>query len=311
MSTYPTYLTYNSDNLTCLKPEYKQPKIPGKTIPPFYIIPLTYNMGSDENPVFTEFELELCEFTSPSGITEKESNLEAGKMDQSILIKFDPSNEAHEKCTQVLQDVYMKCATLVDQHKIFIKKKTFDATNPAAGTFKPLIYIAEDEFGEPVQGKLPCMFLKLFSRGTGVFNEHTVFVDGYNKPIDQKLLHGVELTFVPLLKFKGIRSGSTISFQVELKSCAVIDFKKRNMESTQLSTIHSLAATRPDYASKLADKLAKLNSERQEAPLPISEKKDDTACTNSGIEPTDNEKTLNNLQNAVNKTPKRDFKPPF
>jgi hypothetical protein len=99
---------------------------------------------------------------------------------------------------------------------------------------------------------------------------------------------------------------------VELKSCAVIDFKKRNMESTQLSTIHSLAATRPDYASKLADKLAKLTNERQEAPLPISEKKDDTTGgTNSGIEPTDNEKTLNNLQTAVNKAPKRDFKPPF
>lgn len=318
MSTYPTYLTYNSDNLTALKPEYKQPKIPGKTIPPFWIIPLTYNNGTDEAPVYSEFfELELCEFTSPQGITEKESSLEAGKMDHSILIKFDPSNEAHEKCAQVLHDMYMKCAALVGVHKIAIKRKEFDPLKPAAGTFKSLIYVAEDEFGEPVQGKLPCMFLKLFSRGTGVFNEHTVFVDGFNKPIDHKLLYGVELTFVPLLRFRGIRVGSTISFQVELKSAAVINVKKRNAESTQLSTIHSLAATRPDYASKLADQLAKLSVDRKEEPLPVTnqeEKKTTTntgTSTNSGIEPTDNEKTLNNIQTAVNKAPKRDFKPPF
>jgi hypothetical protein len=315
--TYPTYSTYNSDNLTCLKPEYKQPKIPGKSIPPFHMIPLTYNSGTEDAPVFSEFfELELCEFTSPQGITEKESTLEAGKMDHSILIKFDPTNQEHEKCATVLQDVYMKCASLVGLHKHTLKKNHFDPTNPIAGTFKPLIYIAEDEFGQVVQGKLPCMFLKLFSRGTGVFNEHTVFVDGYNKPIDHKLLYGVQLTFVPLLRFRGIRVASTISFQVELKSAAVIDIKKRNAESTQLSTIHSLAATRPDYASKLADQLAKLSTDRQESPLPVTnqEEKEKTqtgTSTNSGIEPTDNEKTLNNIQNAVNKAPKRDFKPPF
>lgn len=310
--SYPTYLTFNPDNLTCSKPEFKQPKIPGKpAIPSFYIIPLNYNNGTDENPTFSEFELELCEFTTPSGITEKPSTLDPTKMDQSILVKFDPSNEDHEKCSKVLHQTYLKCAELIGKNKIAIKKKDFDSSNPAAGTFKPLIYIAEDELGQVIAGKLPCMFLKLFSRGTGVFNEHTIFVDGYNKPIDQKLLYGVELKFIPLLHFKGIRAGGTISLQVEVKSAIVTSIKKRNVESTQLSTIHSLASTRPDYASKLADQLAKLSSDRQEAPLPVTDKKEENTSTNTGIEPTDNDKTLNNLQNAVNKAPKRDFKPPF
>src|SRR5690242_20187576 len=94
-----TYKNFNRNNLTNIKPTQQviQPK-PGQTpIPPAWLIPLQYNLGNDQNPYFSDFELTMCEFTSPVGITRRESVNDNGekRVDESIMVKYDPSNIEH------------------------------------------------------------------------------------------------------------------------------------------------------------------------------------------------------------------------
>lgn len=312
--SYPTYKTFNSKNITNSAPVKRTPKLgaDGKQAPDYHTIPLSYNIGSEEVPLFENFELEGCELSSPVGITSKANPNDPTKMEDSILAKFDTTNEDHAKFLEVLDQVYDKCATIINGVKFVVKKKDFDVNSPR-GVFKHPIYIPMDETtGEVLVGRLPSMFLRIFSRGSGAFKDETLFVDGYNKPIDKKLLYGVELKFIPLFHFKWIHVGTGINLQVELKSAAVTYVKKRNTESTQFATINSLASIRPSYASDLANQLAKLTCDHQEIPPPLNTEPNvkEVKNTMDGIEETD---TLPpKLTEAVNNAPKRDkFKVPF
>jgi hypothetical protein len=166
-----------------------------------------------------------------------------------------------------------------------------------------------------VIGKSQSMFLKLFSRGSGIMKEQTLFCDGDNKPIDKKLLTGVELTFIPLLHIKWVHIGTGISLQIELKSAAVTDIKERNTESKQSSTIHSLSETRPEYRAKLAGQLAKISLNRQSLLLPpptsqpTNEKVEENTSTLSGITATDNVPI--NDPPVVSHTPRKEYKIPL
>ena len=91
-----TYKNFNRNNLSNLKPTQQiiAPKPGQPAIPPACMIPLQYNMGTEENPYFSDFEMTFCEFTSPIGISRKETINDNGekRVDESILVKFDPSN---------------------------------------------------------------------------------------------------------------------------------------------------------------------------------------------------------------------------
>ena len=312
--SYPTYKTFNAKNITNSAPVKRTPKIgsDGKQAPDYHTIPLSYNVGTDEVPLFENFELEGCELSTPVGITSKPNQNDPSKLEDSILAKFDTSNEEHAKFLEVIDQIYNKAVSIIEGVKFVVKKPKFDPNSPHA-IFKHPIYIPTDEAsGEVLVGRLPSMFLRIFSRGSGAFKDETLFVDGYNKPIEKKILYGVEMKFIPLFHFKWIHVGTGINLQIELKSAAVTYVKKRNTESTQFATINSLAAIRPNYASDLASQLAKLTSEAQELPSPIvtDPVTKDAKSTMDDLEPTD--ALPPKLTEAVNNAPKREkFKVPF
>lgn len=315
--SYPTYKTFDQKHVTNSAPVKRTPKVgaDGKQAPDYHTIPLSYNIGTEEVPLFENFELEGCELSTPSGITSKANQNDPSKMEDSILAKFDTTNEEHAKFLEVIDEIYDKCCTIINGVKFVVKKKDFDVKSPK-GVFKHPIYIPMDETtGEVLVGRLPSMFLRIFSRGSGAFKDETLFVDGYNKPIDKKLLYGVEMKFIPLFHFKWIHVGTGINLQVELKSAAVTYVKKRNTESTQFATINSLASIRPNYASDLANQLAKLTCEAQELPNPLvtdpsTKEQKESNSTMDDLEPTDASTIPAKLQEAVNNAPKR-FKVPF
>jgi hypothetical protein len=288
--TYCTYDNFNPDNLTNLKPEQSK-----NADVPCWFINLLYNLGSPDAPDFSEFEMELCEFTSPVGITVKESVQKDGstRVDESILVKFD-SNPEHTKCMDTLKQVHTKLAFLIGEVKGVIKKHSFKASDPVTSGFKELIYFPIDEFGEPITGRAASMFLKLFSWGKGDTATSTIFVDMENKPIDKKLLTGVELKFIPLLQIRRVRSAASISVNMEIKSAIITSVKARNTESSQLATLNRLKTQNPDLNGKVSSQLARLTANRQNRLLTPSfdtphqePSKDDTTLT--GIEPTQKE----------------------
>jgi hypothetical protein len=288
--TYCTYDNFNPDNLTNLKPEQSK-----NADVPCWFINLLYNLGSPDAPDFSEFEMELCEFTSPVGITVKETDQKDGtkRIDESILIKFDTNNPEHAKCMDTLKEVHTKLSFLIGEVKGIIKKHSFKASDPITSGFKELIYFPIDEFGEPITGRAASMFLKLFSWGKGDTATSTIFVDMENKPIDKKLLTGVELKFIPLLQIRRVRSAASISVNMEIKSAIVTSVKARNTESSQLATLNRLKTQNPDLNGKVSSQLARLTANRQNRILtpsfdtPQDQAPNDT--TLSGIEPTHKE----------------------
>ena len=324
-----TYKNFNRKNLTSLKPTQQIiPVKPGQNpIPPAWLIPLQYNLGSPENPYFSDFEMVLCPFTSPVGISQKISTNETDgttRVEESIMVKFDPGNEDHSACLETLTEVHERCAELLGGVKGQVKRFAFDAANPVAGGFKPLVYFPQDEdTGEIIPGRLGSMFLKLFSRGKDVLAEKTLFVDLHNKPIDRKLLMGVELKFIPLMSFKKIRVAAGITVISEMKSAIVISIKERNTESTMLSTLAELKEQQPELEATLDSQLAKLTMNRQTnilpPPVPSKEKEKEEEESNlNSLKPFSSEEhnepesspVTPIVPNATNKAPKRTFKIP-
>lgn len=304
---YCSYKNFNPDNLSNLKPEQaKNLKVP------CWYINLLYNIGTKECPEFNDFEMELCEFTSPVGISIKENQQEDGsiRIDESILIKFDLNNEEHQQCLAVMDELHAKLSEIIYEVRGPLKKFDFNAKNPGS-SFKKLVYYQRDEMtGDIIQGRAPSMFLKLFSWGTGVTANSSLFVDMENKPIDRKLLSGVELKFIPLLQIRRVRSAAAFSVNMEIKSAIVTSVKARNTESSQLYTLKSLQMQKPELKNIVSSQVARLAATRQNK-LPPSmettheEPQQPEESTLSGLVPTPPS------QPEPKKAPKREFKIPL
>jgi len=290
------YKNFNPSNVTNLKPEQSK-----NADVPCWFINLLYNYNTSDTsvPDFDDFEMELCEFTATQGITVKETVQKDGSVrtDESILVKFDVNNEDHVQCMETLKNLHLKLAKLVGDVKFIIKRPQYKPDDPVTAGFKELIYFPIDEMGEPIAGRAPSMFLKLFSWGKGDTATSTVFVDMDNKPIDKKLLTGVELKFIPSLQIRRIRSAASISVNMEVKSAIVVSAKERNTESSQLATLNRLKNERPELKTQLSSQLARLTANRQNKILPQSfdnqtEKLEnqEEQTTLSGIVPTKPEK---------------------
>ncbi len=304
---YCSYKNFNTDNLSNLKPEQaKNLKVP------CWYINLLYNLGSKECPDFNDFEMELCEFTSPVGISIKENQQDDGtvRIDESILIKFDLANEEHKQCLTVLDELHTKLAEIIYEVRGPLKKFDFNAKNPESSNFKKLVYYQRDEMtGDIIPGRAPSMFLKLFSWGTGATANSSLFVDIDNKPIDRKLLSGVELKFIPLLQIRRIRSAASFSVNMEIKSAIVTSVKARNTESSQLYTLKSLQMQKPELKNLVSSQVARLTATRQNKLPPsleptVEEQQQPEESTLSGLVPTPQPE-------PVKKAPKREFKIPL
>ncbi len=268
-----TYKNFNRTKLSNTKPTQQIiPPKPGQTpIPPAWMIPVQYDYGDEENPFFSDFEMVMCEFTSPVGINKKETKNDDGttRVEESIMVKFDPTNPEHTLQLETCESIYTRGAELIFGVKGVVQKHSFKATDPDRDVYKPLVYFPKDETtGLPIPGRLGSMFLKLFSRGSGVLLDQTLFVDMKNKPIDRKLLMGVEVKFIPKMSIKKIRVAAGISFQWEMKEAIVTHIKARNTESSMFSTLAQLRSERPELESQLENQLAKLQMDRQDKLLP-------------------------------------------
>jgi hypothetical protein len=314
MSTNCSYKTFNPELLTNKKPELRQakPKPGQQQSPPYFIVPLSYNYGTEDKPRYDELNVEGCEITC-GGIKSKPSMSDPNKLEESILIKFNPSNENEMLFLSFFQKLHMASSELIGKIKILLKRKNYDSTNPEGNSFKSPIYTPIDEMGEIIPGKYSSIFLKLYTRGS----YHTLFTGLDKKEIDKKLLHDVSLKFIPLITVKHIHVGATISLQMEIKSAIVISAEERKLVTTQDDTINQLLIERPDLQDLLSAHLALLRLNKQESLLPPPNNTDNTENNDeknddlsSGINPTDQNINIPNIPN-VSTSDRRQFKIPL
>jgi len=223
-----------------------------------------YNFGDGERKVLRDFVIEGPEMTSSQGIITKDG--QSGKKEYSIMCKFDQSNQTNAEFIETINKVHGGVAFILKQLKGAVKLYNFNADMPEATGLKNPVYRARDEVtGEPIQGRAPSMFLKLFSRGKPPMVEQTLFTDIMGKPIPWTLIQGVDVSFIPCIHVKRIYiGGGKASIQMEVLSAVVTSIRARNTTTKQTTTLRRLQDERPELADTVSAQLAKLSLDRQE-----------------------------------------------
>lgn len=300
--TYVSYRDFQVTRLSCTPAEKKQ--IPGTgptAVPPtppqhYHQIPIMYNFGTDDKRALDEFQFEGCEMTSKFGIQSKQG--QSGRMEHSIMVTYDTNQPEQNAFLDFISKVHGGCAYILQSMKGAVGMYDFQANMASATGLKSPIYRPRDEItGEPIQGRQPSSFWKLFSRGKPPMVEQTLFTDPEGKPIPWSLLTGVELKFIPLIHLKRIYiGGGKASIQMEVVSAIVTLARPRNTATRQTATLEQLKRNRPQLADQVAAQLAKLTSERQDQMLGLTaapanetqhqEGNSDNQPTFAGIAPT-------------------------
>ena len=294
-----TYLEYTNANLSFTPPESKTvpppPPVPGQPAPSpqtYYQIPLMFNYGTAERPMYNDFMFQGCEIETSVGIQSKPGL--SGRMEHSIPTRFNLSNTDQNTFLGAIGQIHQGCCFIIQQNKGAVKLYDFTAQAPG-GLFKNPIYRPRDEVtGDYIQGRAPSLFLKLFSRGKEPYVEQTLFTDPKGVPIPWTLLRNVEMKFIPLIHVKRIYvGGGKASLQMEVVSAVVTSIRARNTATRQTDLIQSLRQQRPELADQVAAQLAKLTTDRQdqmlsysEAPSPNAGGQGEPQPTFSGIAPS-------------------------
>jgi hypothetical protein len=279
---------FDVTKLTCLEPIQKT--IPGQSST-YYDVPLRYNYGTPENPLYDEFLMEWPEVDSRYGITENTN--QQGRIEFSIMVSFPPTDKMKTLLAKH-DEIYFGCAQLLQQIRTKVKKHNFNGSDinmAKTSGLKEIIYYPRDEAtGELKSGKNPSCFLKLYKRTTKSSGEEkTLFTQLTKKldassvpvldnegnpvwtsvPIDWSLLKNVEMKFIPLVHYKRIYVGNTLSIQCEVRSAVVTSVRSKNSESIQTFTMKRLIDRNADSLNLLNEQLAKLSADRQSTITPV------------------------------------------
>jgi len=296
---------YTVTRLSCTPSEQKT--IPGtgpEAKPPcppqfYYQIPLMYNTGTPENRALNDFLLEGCEMDTGAGIQSKPG--QSGRVEHSVMCTFDPNNKEQMAFIETMNGIHSGCAYILFAMKgpiklynfnIYDNNKQYDAKMTEATGLKNPVYFPRDQMtGNPIQGRKPSMFLKLFSREKAPMVEQTLFTGLDGKPIPWALLQGVEMKFIPLIHVKRIYvGGGKGSIQMEVVSAVVTSIRARNTTTRQTGTIDRLKQARPELPDMVAAQLAKLTTDRQDQMMPPAQQQQGTNDPNQptfgGIVPT-------------------------
>lgn len=256
--SYATYIDYNSQRLSPTPPEQKT--VPNSTTQ-YYQIPLIYNFGTSTERVLNDFLIEGCEMTTDTGIGVKEGDK---KTDYSIMVRFDQNDQKQVQFVETLDEIYRACTYVLNHYKGAVKMQLFSLQAPTV-LFKPIVYRAIDENGQPVQGRTPSIFFKLFQRGKAPFIEQTLFTNVDGSEVSWEALKHSRFSFRPLIHIKRIYIGAKISVQLEIKSAVLTSPPApRGTTSMQTATMEEYATSRPELADMIKSQVSKITQDRQD-----------------------------------------------
>ncbi len=265
---YVTFDQFRPENLGGSEPEPGQVKVGSDTVN-FNNIKLHYNYGTEEEPIISDFLLELPECTT-SGIRYRDDTKQGTegpytKRTASMMIRFsldDPKvRNDMQKALDSLEGVHRATSEILGKYKGKVKLFSFDPKNPGE-TFKSPVYWPRDPTsGEKIKGKNPNVWVTLKS---GKVNK-TLFTGFDGKPVNWNLLENVDITFVPLLHFEKIFVGKVVSMKAQLVSAVLLKVVKSNTQTRQQDTLQRL---KEKYGAGMQDEieqqLAQLRMDRQD-----------------------------------------------
>lgn len=261
MSMFVDYTDVVPQNIGCTSPEEKQvPKQPSK----YHQVTLNYNFGTEKEPMLDNFLLQLPPVRS-TGITEKDEL--DGRKSYSMYVPLTLNDDKVRLFLQKFQECYKRTAELLGSVKTQVKMFKFDPNNPGEGMHiyrHPIYWPIDKTTGEVINGKNPSMYLKLVKRGSGIYEEKTLFTGLNQQEISWDYLINVDMVFIPLVHVEKlyIGAGGKATLQLKVVSAVVKEIYARNTVSKQMATIDQLISSDSSAVSKFEEQLNKLYAQR-------------------------------------------------
>ncbi len=236
---------------------------------------LSYNRGTPDKPIIDEalFELTICK-----GVVEEKPNEDGSVGWQLHLQVADPNDQAG------LDRAYMGCAKIVGLYKGMFGQPMFNPDAPYGVLKNPLYRSVNKQTGAIIDGATPSLWCKIDKKSA--FKEVKVkrnadgqpIIDSNGDPevdtpsIDYKTLKEKDLTVSVILHYSNIYKGSTISPQVMVRSCAILQVSGAgHVDHTKSNKLTGFLKTQmtqdPAYFDNLAKEFEKL---RTQAPKPTA-----------------------------------------
>lgn len=305
MSKKCNYKTFNPENLGIeTKQEYKDSSETA------YLIPLTYNYGTNLQMNIGKFEMELCELSSNFGVNKSKKYPNSP---ESILVNFNTTIVEQIQCIETLNNLYFKTCELLEGIKGKINKKKFSAETAEISGYKPLVYFPTDESGEKIPEKNGSMYLKLFDyefidkvNNLKIKNQ-TTFYKPNGELINKDCLKQVKMKFIPLMRIRAIRVAATITLQMEIKSAIVTSLIPIENKSSQLETLEELNKNDPELSNMVESQLATIIKSRElqlvkpnliDETETQSQTKEQTELLND-LTPFDTKEEINQIPNSI------------
>jgi len=287
--------TFDSARIIPNKAEQKN--IPDSKPPQSYSqIVLGYDYSTTDRKQTDDLRIEGCEMTTSFGVQSKAGS-KPGSMEHSVMCAFDMGNTDHAKFIECMNRLHFGCSHVLFTQKGAVKMYNFKVEDAEGTGLKNPVYRPRDEVtGEPIEGRKPSMFFKLFCRGKPPLGEQTLFTGPDGKVIPWTFLQNVEMKFIPLIHVKRIYIGSKASIQMEIVSAIVTSIHARNTTTQQTATLQRLQHERAGLADTVAAQLAKLSADRQDQLLspPCTTESEPGQPTFAGI--SSNQPTMTSLQ---------------
>lgn len=290
---FATCSTFDKDKLRA--DDAVQRTVPGKT-DKYWEIPLLYNYGTPECPVIDTFQFQGPKMRAMSGIKKDEekkdetqqnnqqnqsnqqnnqvqqnnqSNQQGGQGQQkkkesfSTLVKFPQEDPVNVEFVEAMKKVHLATAGLIWLQRFKVGQPKFNKEDPEASLYKSPVYFPIDKTtGEIIKGKAPSMWIKLLKKGSGVFEEKTIFRHINQTEIEWDLLIGSDIEFIPIFSIATVYLSAKPSIQIKLKEALVIRVEKRNSQSLQASTANEYASQNPGSEDALDVMIRRLRDAR-------------------------------------------------
>lgn len=227
-------LVFDASKLSMMEPTTKTIQVSPTQSSNYYEMYPMYDCGKDI-PRLEPLQMQGYEMTC-YGLLDGTS----GKPnDVSINVRLYKDNAEALEFMDTVYEIHNQLAQILYKFRGKVGLINLNKEMPNATGFKHPFYIPYDKnTGDVIEGKPPSIYLKLFSRGSGLKEEKTVFMGINGKEIPWDALRNVQFSFIPLLKFEKIYiGGGRASLQIKLVSAIVTKMESKSAVGLQMGTL--------------------------------------------------------------------------
>ena len=225
----------------------------------YHTMPIQYNYGTDDNPLYTDlyFQLPSCTLM---GI--KKYNTDIANHKFITILSFDLSDET-TKCIKKIDLIHKTCCDFLHKNKTSVGFFDFDNERPGLQFGKPVCFVRDKLTGDIIKDKKPWMIVNVIRSEQEYEKSEFLYQDmddidpisGYPNLKSINLLYLMEsiMKVIPLIKFESINvQNNRAVIRCVLVSAIVLDYKDKNIKKyRQISTSNKIYDSNPIIANKI------------------------------------------------------------